>query len=266
MTTPDDRESKPESSPAPEGRYSSLPPRLREKLDSGGGGGDEDFDFLKKKSSPVGLIITIVVVVIAVGGIVMLVHNSREKAKAEAAQAAATAAAVRAAAVADSLAQIRQADSLAAVARADSIAFAKLPRWKQKQILAAKAKAAGGAAAASAGQASTAGASTAAKPPVSGASPSATTPSTPAEPAAPKEKGPYGLDAGQFLDEAKANQVSEDLKTKTGLAARVVNMGDTYHVILGSYASRAAAEAKANALLAKGQVEQAGVVPLPKSK
>ena len=262
MTTPDDRESKPGSSPAPESRYSSLPPRLREKLDSGGGGGDEDFDFLKKKSSPVGLIITIVVAVLAVGGIVMLVHNSREKAKAEAAQAAATAAAVRAAAVADSLAQLRQADSLAAVARADSIAFTKLPRWKQKQILAAKAKAAGGTAtAASAGQAATPAASTAAKAPAAGTAPPA---ATPAEPAAPKEKGPYGIDAGQFLDEAKANQVSGDLKTKTGLAARVVNMGDTYHVILGSYASRAAAEAKANALLAKGQAEQAAVVPLPR--
>ena len=87
-----------------------------------------------------------------------------------------------------------------------------------------------------------------------------------AEPAEPKVSGPYGIDAGQYLDEAKANEVAADLKTKTGLASRVANIEDTFHVLLGSYSSRAAAEAKASALLTKGQVEQAGVVPLPKSK
>src|SRR5258708_5213595 len=92
VTPPDDRESKPES-PAPPDSGKYLSPRLRAKLESGGGGRDEDFDFLNRKRSPVGLILTIVIVVAAIGGVVLLVNNSRQKAKAEAAEAAQVAAA-----------------------------------------------------------------------------------------------------------------------------------------------------------------------------
>ena len=255
MTPPDDHESKPESSP-PGAKY--LSPRLRAKLESGGGG-DDDLDFLNKKPSPVGLIITIVLVVVAIGGIGVLVRNSREKAKAEAAEAARVAAAERAKVVADSLATIAQQDSVRAVAVADSIAFTKLPKWKQRQILAAKAAAAGGAAAQPAAAATT--------PAAAGASTGGTSaPATPSEPPPPVEKGPFGIDAAQFLEEAKANQVAEELKTKTGLAAVVVNMNDTYHVVLGKFSSHASADAKSNALLGKGLIEQGGVVPLPGEK
>jgi hypothetical protein len=276
VTPPDDRESKPSSSTPPGGNPSSLPPRLRDKLGTSSApeSDDADFDFLKKRSPPLGIILTFVIIIGAVLGIATLVIQSKQKAKAEAAAEAARAAAAHAAAVADSMAQARQADSLKAVAHADSIAFAKLPKWKQKQILAEKAKKAGGGAAAAApsapakpagGQAAT-GASTAAGGAASGgAAPGGGAPATAAEPATPKEVGPFGIDAGQFLDETRANQVADELKTKTSLAARVVNMNDTYHVLLGSYSSRGAAEAKANSLLSKGMVEQAGVVALPKS-
>jgi hypothetical protein len=204
----------------------------------------------------VGLIITIVLVVAAIAGIVMLVHNSREKAKAEAAEVARVAAAERAKVVADSLATLAQQDSLRAVAVADSIAFTKLPKWKQRQILAAKAAAAGGAAKPAAG---------ATTPAAAGAS-TGTAAAPPSEPPPPVEKGPFGIDAAQFLDEAKANQVAEELKTKTGLAAVVVNMNDTYHVVLGKFSSHASADAKSNALLGKGLIEQGGVVPLAGEK
>ena len=272
MTTPDDRESKPEPTGTPENKV-WLPPRLRDKLDSSSGGGsDDDFDFLKKKSSPIGMIIGIVIAVVAVAGIVMLVHNSREKAKVEAAKTAAEAAAARAAAVQDSIMQMRQADSVRAIAHADSVAFAKLPKWKQKQILAAKAAAAGGAAGgasstpAAAGGAKASGGATAGGGATAsgGATAGGGATTTPSEPAAPHESGPYAIDAGQYLDESRANTVADELKTKTGLAAHVANISDTYHVLLGSFSKRSAAEARGNALFTAGKIEQAGVVAIPK--
>jgi hypothetical protein len=62
--------------------------------------------------------------------------------------------------------------------------------------------------------------------------------------------------------------VATDLKGKTGLAATVVPMGEgddlSYHVVLGSYPHRGTAESKANSLLAKGMLNEASVVALPK--
>jgi len=259
VTGPDDRETPPKSSTPPDSQ-AWLPPRLRDKLDNPEGG-DDDLDFLKKKSSPVGKIVGVVVVVALLGGGWWLFQNNQQKAKAAAAKAEADA---RAAAVADSLAQVRQADSLAAVARADSIAFTKLPKAEQRRILALRAKnAAGGSTAAAAGAATTPATKTAGAPKGAG-TPSTT---TPAEPAAPKEKGPFGIDAGQYLDEGKANEVAETLKTSTGLPAQVASMGEgTFHVLLGSFSSRAAAETRGSSLLAKGLVEQAAVVTIPKAK
>jgi hypothetical protein len=274
VTTPDDRETKPGSTGSPE-KQVWLPPRLRDKLDtSGGGGSDDDFDFLKKKSSPIGMIIGIVIAVVAVGGIAMLVVNSREKAKVEAAKEAAAAAAAHQAAIQDSLAQIRQADSVRAVAHADSVAFAKLPKWKQKQVLAQRAAKAGGAAAG--GAAATAATPAPSKPAGGGAATGTATTSAgasaggagtapaPSEPAAPHESGPYAIDAAQYLDEAKANSVADELKAKTSLPAHVASISDTYHVLLGSFTKHSAAEAKANALFNAGKIEQAGVVAIPK--
>jgi hypothetical protein len=259
------------ASPEPGGVW--LPPRLRQKLESPSSG--DDFDFLKKKSSPVGTIITVAVIVAVLAGAFMVYQNNQHKLKAA---AAAKAAAERAAFVADSLAQVHMADSLRAVAVAESVAFAALPKWKQKKVLAEKAKKA-----AAASGATAAGAT----PPKGGATPAAggaaggTTAAAaaggaaggaaagaPEAAAAPEEAGPFGIDAGQFLDETKAGEVATDLKGKTGLAATVVPMGEgddtSYHVVLGSYPHRGAAESKANSLLAKGMLSEASVVALTK--
>jgi len=279
--TPND-DPKPEGPSNPKSGDAWLPPRLRDKLGdggAGGGGGDDDFDFLKKKSSPVGMIVTIVVGVALVGGIWWMVHNSQEKAKVAAAKAAE---ATRQAAIADSLAEQARVDSIAAKAHADSVAFAALPKSEQRRILAARAK----------NQAAASGGSTASAPATS--APATSAPATgaatgggtapaaggtaaggtaaggaaAAEPAPPKEKGPYAIDAGQFLDQTQATTTADALKGTTGLAAQVITDGEgdaaTYHVLLGSYASRAAAEAKASALLSKSLVQQAAVVPIPK--
>jgi hypothetical protein len=194
-----------------------LPPRLREKLDSAEADG--------KKSSAgawmVGLVI--VAVLVAVGW--WFVHGQQVKARAEVERAAA-----RAAAVADSIARVRTADSLTTVARADSIAaFHKLPRWKQRRIIAQQARAAGGAAAA----------------------------------VLEEEEGPFALDMGGFLFEDRAQAEAEALKASTNLAARVTRVGADggYHVYLGRFESRAVAEKTAGALAAKALVKQARVVP-----
>ncbi len=274
MTEPNDRESKPESPKAPGSPGVWLPPRLRDKLTDAEGAGEEEVQ--KKKPSPVGPILMLLVTVAVVGGVWWMIHSNQVKAKAEAARVAAAA---RAAAVADSLAQVRQADSLAAVARADSIAFAALPRWQQRKILAERAKLAAAASAAAGTPPSSAPSAGAAATAATGTSPAgapAATPatgaaeSTAAEAPAPRERGPFGIDAGQFIDEARASQVADALKAKLNMAAQVVTEGEgagaTYHVLLGSFSSRSAAEAKASSLLEKGLVEQGAVVALPKAR
>ena len=273
MNQPEDKGPKPETPETPEQPASGgvwLPPRLRQKLEEPRSG--DDFDFLKKKSSPLGTIITVAVIVAVIAGAWIIFQNNQKKA---AAAAAAKAAAERAVVVADSLAQVHMADSLAAVARADSLAFAALPKWKQRQILAEKAKKEAAAKAAAtpaaaqttpppAGAAGAAGAGAAA-----GAAGAAGATGTEAAPP-PEEAGPFGIDAGQFIDEAKAGEVAADLKTKTGLEATVVTVGEgddaSYHVVLGSYPRKATAESKANTLLSKGLLNAAEVITIPKAK
>jgi hypothetical protein len=263
VTTPDDRDTKPESSKPAEKPEVWLPPRLRDKLTDAAGGDD---DFIETKSSPVGLIITIVVAVAAIGGVWWLIHSNAEKAKAAAAKAAAEA---RAAAVADSLAQIATADSLAAVARADSIAFTKLPKSEQRRILAARAKNAAGTSAAASAKPATAATPTAAAAGQPAAAAGGAT-AAPAAPEAPKESGPYAIDAGEFLDQAVAQKTADALKGKVKYDVQVATMGEgdaaTYHVLVGKFAKHSAADAAAGDLLAKGLVEQAPVVPIPKAK
>lgn len=228
-----------------------LPARLREKL---GGAETSSIDWEPEKRSPVGLIVTIIVVLAAIGGGWWLYQNHQTKVKAEAARVAAEQA--HAKAVADSIAAARvYADSVAAAARADSIAaFNALPKWKQRQIVAAQQKAAGG------GEA---------KPAASGGSGAAAASGggTEAATETPEETGPFALDAGQFLFEAPAAKAAETLKASTGLDAvvKAVGSGDnaTYHVYLGKYSSRAAAVKAANDLLAAGTVTQARVVTAP---
>lgn len=258
MTEPEDRESKP-TPPSSGGPY--LSPRLREKLDESKGGDDEDF---LKPTFPTGLVVTVVLIVALAAGGWWMIRAGNEKAKAEQAREARAAAAARAVEVADSLAAVHRADSLAVVARADSIAFAKLPKSQQRRILAERARAAAAPKGTAAPGASATGAAAAAPAPKAGAADSASS-----EPAAPREKGPFSIDAGQYIDEARANEVAAALKTKTPLAVQVVNVTSgsesTYHVMLGSFATRAAAEKAAGKVFESGIAEQAAVVPLPKS-
>ncbi|HEY2956299.1 MAG TPA: hypothetical protein VGK89_13760 [Candidatus Eisenbacteria bacterium] len=277
MNEKEDRGTTPEPPKKPDSGEAWLPPRLREKLEGKSQG--EEFDFLKKeKSSPLVPIITVAVVLAIAGGTFWMIRNNQMKA------AAAKARAEYEAHLADSLAQVRLADSLAAAVRADSIAFAALPKREQKRTLAERARQA-----AAAAQGTTATSTSTPPAGTPAATPTAGTPATSAaggaaatggaeagtpeaaagEPAAPKETGPFGIDAGQFLDETRAGEVAEELKTKTGLAAAVLTLGEgdeaAFHVVLGHYSSRGSAEAKANSLLSKGLVSQAAVVALPKA-
>jgi len=276
VNEPEDRDPRPTPQPPASGQP-YLSPRLREKLTDAAGGDDEDF---MKSSFPGGIIATVVVVLLVVVGGWWMIRSNAEKAKAELARGAAVAAAARAAAVADSIAAVQRADSLAAQARADSIAFAKLPRSQQRKILAERAKAKAGAAAAGASTAAPAPAATAAKPaapasPAPGATAASTPgaapspPAAPREPPAPKETGPFAIDTGQFIDEAQAKQVAEAMKAKTPLTVQVVNVSadgaSAYHVMLGSFPTRAAAEKAATKVFESGIAEQAAVVPLPKT-
>ncbi len=269
MSTPDDHESKPGPPATPPAAGAWLPPRLRDKIDTSEGG---DPDWMKKNSSPVGMIVFVIVAIVAVAGVWSLIHSNQVKAQAEAARVAAAA---RAAVVADSLAALHRADSLAAVAQADSIAFTKLPRSEQRRILAAKAKAA--AAAAASGTAPDAATSVKPSTPAPASAP-ASAPATPASAAPPaatekpeaSESGSFGIDAGEFLDDVRAKQVADALTATTKLAAQVVTVGEggsaSFHVVLGNFSSRAAAEKKAGDLLGAGLVQQAAVMTLPKAK
>jgi cell division septation protein DedD len=258
VTEPEDRESKPAPPKPSDSGEAYLSPRLREKLGQAKGGDDEDF---MKSSFPTGAVVAVLLIVAVVGGGWWMVRTNSAKAKAELERGARAAAAARAAAVADSLAAVYRADSLAAVARADSIAFAKLPKWQQRKILAERAKLEAGAAPTGAAPAGETAAEAASGPDVAERASS--------EPPAPREQGPFAIDTGQFIDEARANQVADALKTKTPMAVQVVSVAtggeSAYHVMLGSFATRSAAEQAATKIFESGIVEQASVVALPKS-
>lgn len=182
------------------------------------------------KASPLGPILGVVTLLIVGGLVWWMVQTNQAKAKA-AAHAAQVAAAAAAAATADSLQRIHTADSLVAVARADSItAFLKLPKWKQNKILGIV---------------------------------------TPGEPDL-EEKGSFVLDAGSFLFEEPANKAMAAIQGSSKLAVRVVPVTDggntSYHVYVGHFATRGAAQGAADNLLTKGLVNQANVVLEPKAK
>lgn len=233
MTEQDDRE----STPTPEKKEVWLPPRLRDKIEQGGGGGGGDDDeFVIKPSSPIPGIITGVVIlaVVVAGG--WFLKSQADKQKAAEAKVAAE---KRAAEVADSLAKVRMADSLLAIKRADSLAFAALPKWKQLQVLKEKA---------AAGDANAQRALDELK----------------AASAGDPDAGPFGIDAGEYLDDARASQVADELKASTGLDAKVVKRGsgdnESFHVVLGRYEARPDADAAAKQLLARGMIRQGIVV------
>jgi hypothetical protein len=68
--------------------------------------------------------------------------------------------------------------------------------------------------------------------------------------------------------EDKANSTKDELAAKTSLAGRVRTVkeggADMFQVVLGSFPTRTAAQAKADELTGSGAIEQARVVPLPK--
>lgn len=82
---------------------------------------------------------------------------------------------------------------------------------------------------------------------------------------AAKAAGPFGIQAGSYLDEAKANSESAKISASTGLPAKVKATSDgSYVVVVGSFETRAIAEAKGLDLLGKGKISQALVVSLKK--
>jgi hypothetical protein len=230
-----------------------ISPRLREKL------GEPDAEGPRQGGSP---LIGIILAVLVIGGGIGLFATMRAGVAKEKAAAQESARLAAEAAV---------AESIAAVARADSLRLARVDST-------------GGASAQGTASKPPAGAGASKSAPVATARPTdrparATPPSTTkpvgdgaaaggAAAAAPKvvEKGPFGLDVGTFLVEDRANSEQVRLATATGLPGRVVTRnedgGDVYHVVLGSFATRAAAEKRAEALVAKGQVNQARSISL----
>jgi cytoskeletal protein RodZ len=228
-----------------------ISPRLREKL------GEPDTEGPKKGGSP---LIGILLAVLVIGGGVGLFITMRAGAAKEKAATEERARVAAAAAVAESIAAVAQADSTKAAADSAAALAASTPAGRAAAKAAAKAAAAA-----------------ASKPaPVAAAKTTTTTtttskPSAPAAASAPGvpkvvEKGPFGLDVGTFIVEDRANSEQARLAEATGLVGKVVTRnedgGDVYHVVLGSFATRAAAEKKAEALVAKGQVNQARPVSL----
>lgn len=232
MNTPEDPDLKPGEPSPPRKPAPYMSPRLREKFGEGGG---MDDDFQIKEQSPVGMVVGIVIVLaLLVGGVMYMQKASAARKAKQAVEDARLAAAARA----DSIRQARSADSMrVAQAHADSIAAANAPKPKPG------AKPAGGATAAAAPGAA------------AGATPA------PAVPAAPPAH--FGIDAGTFLSEDRANQEKDKLTAATKLSGRVVNTetGD-FRVVLGDFSSKKEAMKKAAELAAGGQTREALVVAI----
>jgi hypothetical protein len=174
----------------------------------------------------------ILLVLLVIGGGAGLFVTMRSGAARQKVEAERIARAKSAAAAAESTASAAKIDSMRAVVAArvaaDSAA-GKTTTATTTSTTAAPRPAAGGATASRASS----------SPPASGGD---------AAPAVPRvvEKGPFGLDVGTFLAEDRATSELTRLATTTGLKGRVVTRnedgGDVYHVILGSFPTRGAAD------------------------
>jgi cell division protein FtsN len=214
-----------------------ISPRLRAKLDDEG-------PETPREGPPAWIGIVLAVLVIVGGaGLFVAMRTGAAKQKADAERLAHE---KQVAAQADSLANVAKLDSMRIANRlADSLAHvgkpvAKTPAPKAPTPTASAPK------------------------PSAGASAAAPKTAPPAEPVAakPAEKGPFGLDVGTFLDEDRAKAELEKLSTATGLKGTVITREDVFHVVLGSFPTRSAANKRAEALVAKSLVSQAESISL----
>ena len=230
MTDPKPPEQTPAPSPGSAPPKPYISPKLREKLE-GGGGADEEWS--PKSGPPVaGIVITLLVVGAGIAGLFWL-RSSSDKRKAEEAVQA-------------------HADSVAAAAHAESLAVAMAARTDSLAKADSTATRPAGSARPSA---STAPGGTAVAP---GSAPT---------PPAPASDG-FGVAIGSYMSEDRANGERDRLAGVTGLPGLVTPRDDggttVYRVILGKFASRAAAERKGQALMDSSLVREANVVARPK--
>lgn len=222
-----------------------ISPRLRDKL------GDPEPGAPKEGPAPW---VGIVLVLLVVGGGAGLFVTMRSGAARQKVEAERNAQARAVEAAAESTANAAKIDSMRAVAAARA---------------AADSAAGIGKAGSAAGQTSAS-----AKPPASGGAPAASSAAATAPaggvaaPATPKviEKGPFGLDVGTFLAEERATSELARLSAATGMKGKVITRnedgGDAYHVVLGSFATRAIADKRAESLVGRSLVNQAQSVSL----
>lgn len=219
-----------------------ISPKLREKLMD-----TQESEWQPKSPSPLPWVIAaIVVIVVGVIGFMTMRSGAEKKRVAEAA--------AQAKATADSLVAVARADSLAAIAdtlRTDSVATTPTAATRPAPSTPAP----------TASRPSTP-APTSSRP----STPATGTPAATAAPTAPASS--YGVAIGQYLFEDRANSEKDRVATAAGLSGvvREVSEGGAtmYRVIIGSFDSRAAAQAKADELTAAGTINEARVVPVPK--
>lgn len=238
----------PQTPPRKPDRYEPSPyisPKLREKLE-----GPESGEPTGSRWSGITGWILVIVVFGALGGGLWALYQSnltRDRAKAEAA---------RRAAAADSARVAARADSMRAVADSAAKLVAQTPGAKTGS---------------SSGSAPVAGSAAGARPPAisgaaSGGSPKPAATTAPGATAAPRAPSQYGIDVGTYLSEDRARELQSELATSTGLSGKVVSKDEggttVYHLVLGSFGSKAAAAAKADELSSKGLITEARVVPI----
>ncbi len=221
-----------------------ISPRLRDKL------GEPDPGAQREGPAPWVGILLVLLVIGGGAGLFVTMRTGAAKQKVEAVRIGRERAV---AAAAESTSNAAKIDSMRAVVTARAAA----------DSAAGKPGSAAAQASTSAKPASTAGAAAASRvatsPPATGGD---------AAPATPRvvEKGPFGLDVGTFLAEDRASSELARLTTTTGLKGKVVTRnedgGDAYHVVLGSFPSRAAADKRAESLLGRSLVNQAQSVSL----
>ncbi len=230
------------SSPSPP-EQPWISPRLREKL------GDPEPGAPREGTPPWVGILLVLLVIGGGAGLFVTMRSGAARQKADAERIAAQRAATERA---DSLASAAKIDSMRAVVAARAAADSAAGKTKTPTTTTTTTPPTPTAGGATASRASS-------TPPASGGD---------AAPATPRvvEKGPFGLDVGTFLAEERATSELTRLTAATGLKGKIVTRnedgGDVYHVVLGSFPTRAAADKRAEALVGRSLVNQAQSTPL----